>query len=108
MATSDDALFGTTLRSSDSSVQGAVATAKFGTQLSDPGATSDTGEQAIDPGTPAPGDDSLSGLQWDMEQIQAPEARAITGGSPSVVVGDIDTGIDSTHPDLAANVDFAE
>ncbi len=108
VATSDDALFGTTLRSSDSSVQGAVATAKFGTQLSDPGATSDTGEQAIDPGTPAAGDDSLSGLQWDMEQIQAPEARAITGGSPSVVVGDIDTGLDFTHPDLAANVDFAD
>ena len=108
VATSDDASFGTTLRSSDSSVQGAVATAKFGTQLSDPGATGDTGEQAIDPGTPAPGDDSLSGLQWDMEQIQAPEARAITGGSPSVVVGDIDTGIDFTHPDLAANVDFAD
>ena len=107
VATSDDALFGTTLRSSDSSVQGAVATAKFGTQLSDPGATSDTGEQAIDPGTPAPGDDSLSGLQWDMDQIHAPEARAITGGSPSVVVGDIDTGLDYTHPDLAANVDFA-
>jgi subtilisin family serine protease len=108
VATSDDASFGTTLRSSDSSVQGAVATAKFGTRLSDPGATGDAGEQAIDPGTPAPGDDSLSGLQWDMEQIQAPEARAITGGSPSVVVGDIDTGIDFTHPDLAANVDFAD
>jgi hypothetical protein len=108
VATSDDASFGTTLRSSDSSGAGAVATAKFGTQLSDRGATSDTGEQAIDPGTPAAGDDSLSGLQWDMEQIQAPEARAITGGSPSVVVGDIDTGLDFTHPDLAANVDFAD
>jgi subtilisin family serine protease len=42
-----------------------------------------------------------------MDQIHAPEARAINGGSPTVVVGDIDTGLDYTHPDLAANVDDA-
>ncbi len=60
------------------------------------------------PPMPAPGSDSLSGLQWDMDQINAPAARAITGGSPNVIVGDIDTGLDYTHPDLAANVDFAK
>jgi subtilisin family serine protease len=42
-----------------------------------------------------------------MDQIHAPEARGVTGGNPSVVVGDIDTGLDFTHPDLAPNVDFA-
>jgi subtilisin family serine protease len=42
-----------------------------------------------------------------MQQIHTPQAHAITGGSPAVLVGDIDTGIDFTHPDLAANIDVA-
>jgi len=58
------------------------------------------------PNAPA-GQDSLAPLQWDMRQIHAPEANAITGGSPAVVVGDIDTGLDKDHPDLVQNIDFA-
>jgi subtilisin family serine protease len=58
------------------------------------------------PNAPAT-EDSLSALQWDMRQIHAPEAHAITGGSPLVVVGDIDTGLDKDHPDLIQNIDFA-
>src|SRR5437588_139854 len=33
--------------------------------------------------------------------------HAITGGSRAVIVGDIDTGLDFTHPDLAPNYDAA-
>jgi len=89
---------------SNSKVEGVSATAGFATQVTDefvsaPGPLPDS--------TPAPGDDPLSVFQWDMVQIHTPEARAINGGSPSVVVGDIDTGLDWSHPDLAANVDFA-
>jgi subtilisin family serine protease len=99
----------TTFRSTlirDTSVQGVSATAAFATRLND-GVAADTAVTS-DTSVPAPGSDSLSALQWDMVQIHSPEARAINGGSPSVTVGDIDTGLDYTHPDLAANVDYAK
>ena len=40
----------------------------------------------------------LAGLQWDMRQINASLAHEITSGSPDVVVSDIDTRLDFTHP----------
>ena len=91
-------------------VQGAAATTGFGVR----GGGALTNMDALDLssdapilGTPASGSDPLSGLQWDMDQIAAPQARAINGGSRAVLVGDIDTGLDYTHPDLAQNVDDA-
>jgi hypothetical protein len=101
---SDRVGFGDAVEAADSSVQGAASTAAFGVAVEDD--TTDAAEP-IDPGTPAPGGDPLSSIQWDMDQISAPEARAINGGSASVIVGDIDTGLDWSHPDLAPNVDFS-
>jgi len=104
IARSDNAAFSANL-SKDNRIEGAAATTKFATQLKD--TTTDDGTDAPVANTPVTDHDNLSGLQWDMVQIHTPEAHAITGGSSSVVVGDIDTGLDSTHPDLAVNVDFA-
>lgn len=106
IAQSDNPTFASDV-AQDSRVEGASPTAPFATHLDD-GATPDTSDTAVTPNTPAPGGDNLSGLQWDMAQIHAFEAHNITGGSSSVVVGDIDTGLDFTHPDLAPNVDFAD
>src|SRR5207244_8431223 len=64
--------------------------------------------QRTAPTTPSTDADSLSPLQWDMRQIKTPQAHAITGGSPAVLVGDIDTGIDFNHPDLKQNIDVAD
>src|SRR6266536_5360193 len=87
----------------DSNVSAAARTDGFATKLHD--AQDNSGTDATAAAEPT--GDSLSGLQWDMQQIHAPEAHAITGGSPDLVVGDIDTGLDYTHPDLAPNVDFS-
>ncbi|MGH3871322.1 MAG: S8 family peptidase [Pseudonocardiaceae bacterium] len=46
-----------------------------------------------------------SAEQWGMELIHARQARAITRGSPEVLVGVLDSGVDATHPDLARAVD---
>ncbi len=45
------------------------------------------------------------GFQWGPVKIQAPEVwETYTTGDPGVVVASIDTGVDYTHPDLAANM----
>ena len=83
-------------------IENASATAQFATQLPNEQVEGGGGDL---PNAPATDSDSLSGLQWDMRQIHTPEAHAVTGGSPAVLVGDIDTGLDYRHPDLRQNVD---
>jgi len=90
----------------DTRIENAAATAGFGVQIDNGAGDSSGGPPPGDlPNSPASDTDTLSPLQWDMRQMHAPEAHAVTGGSPSVLVGDIDTGIEFAHPDLAQNID---
>src|SRR6266480_1157508 len=113
IASSDSTAFRGSLMT-DSRINGVSATSAFATKIDD---GTVKGESSTDangppqgnlPNAPATDKDSLSPLQWDMRQIHTPDAHAITGGSPSVLVGDIDTGLDYLHPDLRQNVDSAD
>ncbi|MFI5729708.1 S8 family peptidase [Kribbella sp. NPDC051587] len=53
--------------------------------------------------TPVP--DPREGEQWDLTQMKADQAHAITDGSRKVLVGINDSGVDDAHPDLAPNFD---
>lgn len=41
---------------------------------------------------------------WHLPQIGAPEAWAITTGDPGLIIAILDSGVDATHPDLAAKI----
>jgi len=103
VARSDSASFRPTLLA-DSRIENVSGTAAYATQVEDTSAGGGVGDL---PNLPASDADTFSPLQWDMMQIHTPEAHAITGGSPSIVVADIDTGLDFTHPDIAPNYDAA-
>jgi hypothetical protein len=92
----------------DKTVQEVASTTGFAVKLDVESTSGNVEDPFIDLNSPAPGNDPLSGLQWDMVQIHSPEARAVEGGSSSIVVGVINSGVDFTHPDLAANIDFAD
>ncbi len=47
----------------------------------------------------------LAANQWNMKLIQADQANEVNPGSRNVLVGVLDSGIDASHPDLAANID---
>jgi len=51
----------------------------------------------------ASGSEPLASLQWDMDVINATKAHHVTTASHKVRVGVMDTGIDASHPDIAAN-----
>jgi len=42
--------------------------------------------------------------EWHLARIQTPQAWNLTTGSPAVEIAVVDTGVYSSHPDLAANL----
>ncbi|KQO45097.1 hypothetical protein ASG28_14605 [Frigoribacterium sp. Leaf415] len=87
------------------------------TSAADTGGVQSTGlvEQAVDATTAtarattqaADVADPAEERGWNDQAVHAAEARAVQPGSPDVLVGVLDSGIDATHPDLASQVDPA-
>jgi subtilisin family serine protease len=86
-------------------VFGATPTAAYASTMSSEEAEWHEGELPREPATDA---DTFSSQQWGLDMIHAKEAHTITGGSPTVLVGHIDTGVDPAHGDLAPNVETAD
>lgn len=84
-------------------VESAASTAGLGTLL-DEGETTTVDATAVAAATADPTSEPLYSLQWDMDRIDVPQAHAVTTGDPSVTVGVLDSGISSTHPDLATQI----
>ncbi|MZE52384.1 S8 family serine peptidase, partial [Streptomyces sp. SID5770] len=74
--------------------------------------TSDVPADAYNPALPANPSQSTTTLtesnRWDMTQIKADQAWAVTTGSASVKVGVLDTGVDDQHQDIAPNFNAAD
>ena len=52
-------------------------------------------------------DEPMEANQWNLRQIRADRAHAISGGSRDVLVGVLDTRVHADNPDLAPNLDPA-
>ncbi|GAA2499429.1 S8 family peptidase [Streptomyces gobitricini] len=75
--------------------------------------TSDVPADAYNPALPASPSQSPTTLtesltRWDMTQIKADRAWAVTTGSAAVKVGVLDTGVDDRHQDIAPNFNAAD
>ncbi|WP_262286524.1 S8 family serine peptidase [Micromonospora sp. MA102] len=84
-------------------VEAVASTAGLGTAL-DEGETVEVSAADVAAATDDPTKEPLYGQQWDMDMIHVPQAHAVNSGSANVVVGVLDSGISSTHPDLATQI----
>ena len=84
-------------------MESVASTTGLGTALDDDTTVSEV-DTTVAGATGDPTGEPLWGLQWDMTQIDVAQAHAVTTGDPNVVVGVLDSGISSTHPDLATQI----
>jgi subtilisin family serine protease len=57
-------------------------------------------------GPTAAGMDPLDDKLWGLRMVRSDQARKVTGGDRRVSVGVLDTGVDASNPDIAANFDW--
>ncbi|MFG2054647.1 S8 family serine peptidase [Micromonospora sp. NPDC048930] len=84
-------------------VESVASTAGLGTAL-DEGETVEVSAADVANATGDPTKEPMYGQQWDMDMIHLPQAHAVTTGSSNVVVGVLDSGISSSHPDLKTQI----
>ncbi|RIV41613.1 S8 family peptidase [Micromonospora radicis] len=84
-------------------VESVASTAGLGTVLNE-GDTVELTAAEIAEATGDPTAEPLAGQQWNLAMIDVPRAHLVTTGSADVVVGVLDSGISSSHPDLADQI----
>ncbi|WP_446209997.1 S8 family peptidase [Micromonospora sp. IBSANI012] len=84
-------------------VESVASTAGLGTALEDSETVEVSAAEAANI-TADPTKEPLYGQQWDMPMIDLPQAHAVNAGNSGVVVGVLDSGISSSHPDLATQI----
>ena len=65
------------------------------------------GQTAATAAPASTGAEPLADLQWDMRMVKADQAHLTNNGDRRVLVGILDSGIDTSNPDLAANTNLA-
>ncbi|MFD6752576.1 S8 family peptidase [Micromonospora gifhornensis] len=84
-------------------VESVASTAGLGTVL-DEGHTVELTPAQVAAAGGDPSTEPLFEQQWNMPMIDLPRAHTVTAGSADVVVGVLDSGISSSHPDLAGQI----